>query len=182
MKKTITWLLIASLLLTILTSCNNRQSDERKDETPHTTEQIENPPSNQISNEEKYKPVLDMYKDVMMNLDEKANSKDSPYPEGTKEYEWESAMIVALTTLRLSTNVPGYAFCDLNKNENDEMLLLLDDYTVLAIFSFADGNPILLDKYWNRKKCAINEDGTIQGLALSNLFRGRFCLLWNWQG
>ena len=162
MKKTIIWMLIASLLLTILTSCNNRQSDERKDETPHTTEQIENHHSNQISNEKKYKPVLDIYKDVMMNLDEKANSKDSPYPEGTKEYEWESTMIVALTTLRLSTNVPGYAFCDLNKNGNDEMLLLLDDYTVLAIFSFADGNPILLDKYWNRKKCAINEDGTIQ--------------------
>ena len=162
MKKAIIWMLIASLLLTILTSCNNRPSDESKDETTPTTEQTENSPSNQISNEEKYKPVLDIYKDVMMNLDEKANSKDSPYPEGTKEYEWESAIIVAVTTLRLSTSVPGYAFCDLNENGSDEMLLLLDDYTVLAIFSFANDQPILLDKYWNRKKCAINEDGTIQ--------------------
>ena len=162
MKKAIIWMLIASLLLTILTSCNNRPSDESKDDTIPTTEQTENSPSNQISNEEKYKPILDIYKDVMMNLDEKANSKDSPYPEGTKEYEWESAIIVAVTTLRLSTSVPGYAFCDLNKNGSDEMLLLLDDYTVLAIFSFANDQPILLDKYWNRKKCAINEDGTIQ--------------------
>ena len=162
MKKTIIWMLIASLLLTILTSCNNRQSDESKDETTPTTEQTENPPSNQISNEEKYKPVLDIYKEVIINLDGDKNGVDGFDTEETKEYEWESAIIVALTTLRNSTSVPGYAFCDLNKNGNDEMLLLLDDYTVLAIFSFADGNPILLDKYWNRKKCAINEDGTIQ--------------------
>ena len=162
MKKTITWLLIASLLLTILTSCNNQQFEENKDETTSTTEQAENTPSDRISNDEKYNPVLDIYKEVIINLDEKMNSKDSSYSEGTKEYEWESAMIVALTTLRLSNNVSGYAFCDLNQNGNDEMILLLDDYTVLAIFSFADGNPILLDKYWNRKKCAINGDGTIQ--------------------
>ena len=161
MKKTITWLLIASFLLAFLASCNTQPPKESKNDTTSTTEQTENPPSNQISNEEKYKPVLDIYKDVMMNLDEKANSKDSPYPEGTKEYEWESAIIVAVTTLRLSTSVPGYAFCDLNENGSDEMLLLLDDYTVLAIFSFANDQPILLDKYWNRKKCAINEDGTI---------------------
>ena len=167
MKKTIIWMLIASLLLTILTSCNNRQSDESKDETTPTTEQTENPPSNQISNEEKYKPVLDIYKEVIINLDEKMNSKDSPYSEGTKEYEWESAMIVALTTLRLSTNVPGYAFCDLNKNGSDEMPLLLDDYTVLAIFSFADSEPILLDEYWNRKKCAIEQDGTMRHAMFS---------------
>ena len=119
-------------------------------------------PSANISNEEKYKSVLDIYKDVIVNLDKKVNSKDSPYSEGTKEYKWEAAMIVAVTRLRLSTNVPGYAFCDLNKNGNDELLLLLDDYTVLAIFSFADGTPILLDKYWNRKKCTIEQDGTIQ--------------------
>ena len=162
MKKTITWLLIASLLLTILTSCNNQQFEENKDETTSTTEQAENTPSDRISNDEKYKPVLDIYKDIIINLDSKMNSKDSPYSEETKEYEWESAIIVALTTLRNSTSVPGYAFCDLNKNGNDEMLLLLDDYTVLAIFSFANDKPVLLDHYWNRKKCTIDEDGTLQ--------------------
>ena len=87
MKKTITWLLIASLLLTFLASCNNRQSEESEDDAASTTEQTENIPSNDISNEEKYKPVLDIYKDVIINLDEKINSKDSPYSEGTKEYE-----------------------------------------------------------------------------------------------
>ena len=161
-KKATAWLLIASFLLAFFASCNTQPPKESKNDTTSTTEQTENNPSNDILNEEKYKPVLDIYKDVIINLDEQMNSKGSPYSEGTKEYEWESAIIVAVTTLRLSTSVPGYAFCDLNKNGSGEMLLLLDDYTVLAIFSFADGNPILLDKYWNRKKCAINGDGTIQ--------------------
>ena len=160
MKKTIVYLLLFAFLLSSLAACKPSVPKESDNET--STEQTENNPSNDTSNEEKYKSILDIYKDVVMNLDEKVNSKDSPYPEGTKEYEWESAIIVALTTLRLSTNIPGYAFCDLNKNGNDEMLLLLDDYTVLAIFSFADGKPVLLDNYWNRKKCTIEQDGTIQ--------------------
>lgn len=162
MKKIVVCLLLFALLLSSLTACKTNAPQESDNVTSPSTEQTENIPSNEISNKEKYKPVLDIYKDVIINLDEKMNSKDNPYSEGTKEYKWESAIIVALTTLRLSTNVPGYAFCDLNKNGNDEMLLLLDDYTVLAIFSFADGKPILLDKYWNRKKCTIEQDGTIQ--------------------
>ena len=162
MKKTITLLLIASFLLTFLSSCNTQHSEEIKDDTTSTTEQTENNPSNDISNEEKYKPVLDIYKDVIINLDEQMNSKGSPYSEGTKEYEWWAAIIGAVASFHLSTNVPGYAFCDLNENGNDEMLLLLDDYTVFSIFSFADGKPILLDNYWNRKKCTIDGDGTIQ--------------------
>ena len=162
MKKTITWLLIASFLLTLLSACNTQQSEESKDDTTFTTEQTKNNPSNDISNEEKYKPVLDIYKDIIINLDKHMNSKDSRYSEGTKEYEWESAIIGTVASFHLSTNVPGYAFRDLNENGNDEMLLLLDDYTVLAVFSFADGKPILLDNYWNRKMCTIDGDGTIQ--------------------
>ena len=162
MEKIITCLLIMSFLLTFLTSCCTQQPEESKDNAASTTENTENIPSTDISSEEKYKSVLDIYKDVIINLDEKMSSKDSPYSEGTKEYEWESAIIGAVTTLRLSTNVPGCAFYDLNQNGNDEMLLLLDDYTVLAIFSFADGKPILLDNYWNRKKCTIEQDGTVQ--------------------
>ena len=162
MKKIIVWLLIASCLITLLSSCNTRPSKESDDDGDSTSEQTETIPSDGISNEEKYKPVLDIYKDVIINLDEQTNSKGSPYSEGTKEYEWWAAIIGAVSTFHLSTNIPGYAFCDLNKNGNDEMFLLLDDYTVLAIFSFADGKPILLDNYWNRKMCTIDGDGTIQ--------------------
>ena len=173
MKKILTWLLIASLLLTFSVSCSNRQSEENKNETTSSTEHMENIPSNHISNEEKYKPVLDIYKDIIINFDEQLNSMDRSYSEGTQEYEWWSAIFGAASSYHLSTNVPGYAFCDLNNSGNDELILLLDDYTTLAIFSFADDKPILLDNYWNRKKCTIAADGTLQvygssGVAISS--------------
>lgn len=136
--------------------------DIHKDDTAPTPEQPENTVSGDVSNEEKYKPVLDIYKDVIINLDDQPYSMDAPYPEGTREYDWWSAILGAAASYHLSTNVPGYAFCDLNENGNDEMLLLLDDYTTLAIFSFVDDQPILLDNYWNRKKCMIDQDGSIQ--------------------
>ena len=176
MKKIITWLLIASFLLTFLASCSTRQSEGSKDDTTSTSEHTENIPSHDISNQEKYKPVLDIYKDVIINLNERIHSQDSPYSEEAKEYEWESAIISAVTSFHLSTNVPGYAFCDLNKNGNDEMLLLLDDYTILAIFSFADGQPVLLDDYWNRKKCTIDQDGRIQVYSSSGADTSSFSI------
>ena len=85
MKKTIVYLLLFAFLLSSLAACKPSVPKESDNET--STEQTENNPSNDTSNEEKYKSILDIYKDVVMNLDEKVNSKDSPYPEGTKEYE-----------------------------------------------------------------------------------------------
>ena len=157
MKKAIVCLLLFAFILSSLTACKTTPPKESE-----TIKQTQNIPLSNIENEEKYKPVLDIYKDVIINLDEQINSKDAPYSVGTQENKWWSAIIEAVTSYHISTNVPGYAFCDLNNNGNDELLLLLDDYTILAIFSFADGKPILLDNYWNRKKCTIDADGTLQ--------------------
>ena len=176
-KKATAWLLIASFLLAFLASCNTQPPKESKNDTTSTTEQTENNPSNDISNEEKYKPVLNIYKDVIINLDEQLNSTDRPYSEGTQEYEWWSAILGAAGSYHLSTNAPGYAFCDLNQNGNDELLLLLDDYTTLAIFSFANDKPVLLDHYWNRKKCTIDEDGTLQVYGSSGADTFSFSIL-----
>ncbi len=150
MKKIIVCLLLFSFLLTTLTSCHTEAPKKDKKDTTL------------ISNEEKYKPILDIYKNLIINLDDQLNSSGSPYPEGTQEYEWRSAILGAIGSYHLSTNIPGYAFYDLNQNGNDELILLLDDYTTLAIFSFADNQPILIDSYWNRKKCMIDVDGTLQ--------------------
>ena len=161
MKKAIVCLLLSSFLLSFLTSCHTETTEKGEDDTTSAAEQIETAVSNNISNEEKYKPILDIYKNVIINLDEQLGSTERPYTEGTQEYEWWSAIFDSVGSYHLSTNVQGYAFCDLNKNGNDELLLLLDDYTILAIFSFADDKPILIDNYWNRKKCTVNEDGNI---------------------
>lgn len=53
----------------------------------------------------------------------------------------------------------GYALEDLNRDGIDELILLQDDYTVLAIFSTVNGKPKLLDAYWTRYECAILDSG-----------------------
>ncbi len=55
----------------------------------------------------------------------------------------------------------GYAIADLNKDGIDELLFLKDDYSILAIFTLCDNQPILLDAFWPRYDCAILENGDI---------------------
>ncbi|MBQ7346490.1 MAG: leucine-rich repeat protein [Clostridia bacterium] len=55
----------------------------------------------------------------------------------------------------------GYARKDLNGDGTDELILLRDDYVILAIFSMSDGKPVLLDNFWERKSCWIDENGVL---------------------
>ena len=55
----------------------------------------------------------------------------------------------------------GYAITDLNKDGNDELVLLLQDYTVLAIFTLENGKPKLVDAFWPRYRCAILDSGML---------------------
>lgn len=61
----------------------------------------------------------------------------------------------------------GYALKDLNNDGNDELILLLKDYTVLAIFSIFDDYPKLIDAYWPKHRCAIYDSGVIYTLSSS---------------
>ncbi len=47
----------------------------------------------------------------------------------------------------------GYALKDLNGDGSDELMLLLKNNAVLAVFSTADGKPKLLDRFWDRYYC-----------------------------
>ena len=59
----------------------------------------------------------------------------------------------------------GYALEDLNGDGSDELILLLQDYTVLAAFSTVDGKPKLLDAFWSRHRCAITDSGLLYTLS-----------------
>lgn len=61
----------------------------------------------------------------------------------------------------------GYALTDLNNDGNDELILLLKDYTVLAIFSIFNNYPKLIDAYWPKHRCAIFDSGAIYTLSSS---------------
>jgi len=55
----------------------------------------------------------------------------------------------------------GYAIKDLNGDGVDELVLLTDEYIVIAIFSMADSKPVLLANYWERNRAWIDEKGWI---------------------
>ena len=65
------------------------------------------------------------------------------------------------TPLSITKEEYGYAFKDLNGNGDCELILLLRDYTVLAVFSTVDGKPKLLDMFWPRHRCAIYDSGLL---------------------
>ena len=56
----------------------------------------------------------------------------------------------------------GYALKDLNGDGVAELVLLNDDYTVIAIFSVVDGEPVLLDSYSPRRMCWIGGNGLLR--------------------
>ncbi len=55
----------------------------------------------------------------------------------------------------------GYAVKDLNGDGVDELVLLNDDYTVVAVFSCVDGTPVMLGNYIPRGYCWIDGDGLL---------------------
>ena len=55
----------------------------------------------------------------------------------------------------------GYAVKDLNGDGIDELVLLTEEYDVVAIFSMANGKPVLLGHYIPRGSCWIGGDGLL---------------------
>ncbi|MBR2926110.1 MAG: hypothetical protein IKC31_00850 [Clostridia bacterium] len=65
----------------------------------------------------------------------------------------------------------GYSVKDLNGDGVDELVLMNKDYAVMAIFSYADGHPVLLGNYWERNVCWIDGDGLIHNHGSSGADR-----------
>ncbi len=55
----------------------------------------------------------------------------------------------------------GYAVKDANGDGVEELLLLSDEFTLIALFTQHDGKPVLLEDFWNRKRGYVNENGQI---------------------
>lgn len=86
-------------------------------------------------------------------------------PESGLGYHWSYMVIEAniwsYRDFPKDRDAFGYALKDLNGNGNPELILLLKDYTVLAIISTTDGKAKVLDAYWPRYECAICESGLL---------------------
>lgn len=55
----------------------------------------------------------------------------------------------------------GYAIKDVNGDGVEELFLLSDEFTMIALFTQYDGKPVLLEDFWNRKRGYVNESGQI---------------------
>lgn len=90
-------------------------------------------------------------------------------PDSVLDYNWGCMM--AETSIWYYRDFPkdreafGYALKDLNGDGNEELILLLKDYTVLAVFTISDGKPKLLDAYWPKHRCAIYGSGLLYTLT-----------------
>ena len=80
-------------------------------------------------------------------------------------YDWDcmvvEANIFSYRDFPKTREAFGYALQDLNGNGSPELVLMLKDYTVLAVFSMHDGKPKLMDAFWPRSKCAIDSSGLL---------------------
>ncbi len=55
----------------------------------------------------------------------------------------------------------GFAVKDVDGDRAYELILMAEDFTMVALFTMRDGKPILLEDFWNRKKGYVNEKGQI---------------------
>lgn len=59
----------------------------------------------------------------------------------------------------------GYDKKDLNGDGIEELVLLNGDYSIVALFSTVDGQPVLLDNYTEHRICQIDGKGLIHAVA-----------------
>ncbi len=120
----------------------------KPENTPVTTAVVPN----------KYGAIIDMYKEIVhIHKNPTENETDG----NRFSQKWYEELYGATLVGNVSENVYGYAFCDLNGDNESELVLLLNDYTILSIFSTVDGTPVMLDDFHSRKTCWIDQDKII---------------------
>ncbi len=180
MKHAIAFLLCLIVILSFSSCLNSHTSIDPESETPSSSDETP------IRVETDYGDVIALYRKVIdaCSIYDKENS-DSFYAEkygitdpqkkkffGTFRYEaykhhaGNGEKDCFSPIYKLSW---GYAKKDLNGDGADELILLNEDYTVIAIFSYAVGKPVLIgglayafpDKRSSLENCWIDGDGFI---------------------
>ena len=77
------------------------------------------------------------------------------HPDGNywQGYEWYTTNATATF---------GYTYRDLNADGSDELILLTEDYKLLAIYTMKDGKPMRVEDIWGRRlSCTIDEQNRL---------------------
>lgn len=71
----------------------------------------------------------------------------------------------------------SYKLIDINHDDIQELLLMKEDDTILAIFTMLHGKAILLDAYWSRYKGAVLSSGEIYTYGSSGALDFEYSIL-----
>ena len=154
-------------------STANSQSPNTSEETTTEASTSEEAKDHILDKDEEghfssYESILEVYRmginhfsSDFWNQDPNTLAADLFGTEDTTEKEWflgiySSATLFSSHPYKLSL---GYAIKDLNGDGVDELVLLNNDYMVIAIFSMADEKPVLLANYIPRGRCWIDGNG-----------------------
>lgn len=97
------------------------------------------------------------------------NSGKFKSPNPNLEYEWFNMIVDSLNGLD-EPNISsfGYALKDINGDGITELILLREDYFVLAVFTLDSDKAQLLDAYWYKHRGMILESGELLTLTTSS--------------
>ena len=171
MKKYIAFLLCLVTIISMFSCSSNNINEKENDHTNNdTTDEItsDNPSQENVAD---YSKILNMYRSIIEILPNYVDSKeamDNCCAELGIVDEKEKELFEEIfgSTFDFKKSPPyklscGYAMKDLNGDGVDELVLLNDEYYVIAVFSYADGKPVLLGNYMPRGSCWIDGDGLL---------------------
>lgn len=116
---------------------------------------------------EQYTQVINDYKQTVAGLfaddfEQKVNDGYFTAPDEALSYEWFCMVINAKKGVdNITPDAFGYALCDLDSDNTDELILLREDYYVLAIYTTAERKAQLIGAYSYKNRGIILEDGSV---------------------
>lgn len=122
-----------------------------------------------------YRPVVNWYAAVIQTLHDDAQADflaANPLPCDVAEANGDDLTYNLTNTLREMAIAPStcaYAYYDVNADGTSDLLLLTTgfDTSIKAIFTAADGAPVLVDAFWSRYNAFPYGDGTLATIGSS---------------
>ena len=118
--------------------------------TPAATAQAPAPAASEWEN--KYKPVLDKYREFAAQFNQNGNTDFSNWG-----HPWDDIS----PDVTYSTKKFGYAFRDMDNNGTPELFLLTSDNFIWAVYTFVDGAPKMLDSFVARDYAHLDQSDVI---------------------
>lgn len=155
------WLCL--IIFFIAVSCQKKNTEETQQQEDHQNIQF-NDDTLKIDgfmSTNEYETILDMYKEIV-NIHKLYNPDESYEKYGDKfSKKWYKEIFNATLIGNVSNNSYGYAYSDLNGDSKLELILMLEDYTIIAIFSIVDGTPFMVSDFYSKKTCYIDSNKMI---------------------